>query len=192
MRALVIVVSTIAVGCGAGAAQTASSGTTPTAGPEARQAAVAEVTALLEASCESGVHTMEELLPGDGQILIVGTAGEIMEGRALLDEVNATYATRGIEVRHDCSEVQRWVYASEAADVVWAEESIRTNARFPGIDVSFPSQRTLIFQRTPDGWTLRFYQLAVRLPDEHLDSVYGVGLQTAPAEAPAEPAEPAE
>jgi hypothetical protein len=178
MRGLVTLIACFSVGCGAGTVRS-----TPCASPgdgddpAARDTAIREVTELLEAHCESGIHTVEEFLPEDGPLLVVGTAGEIMEGRALLEQINATYETRGIEVRHDCSEVQRWVYASPSGDVAWAEEAIRTNARFPGIDVSFPSQRTLIFGRTPEGWRLQYYSLSVRLPDDDLDTVFGVGHQ---------------
>lgn len=189
MRALVTFLACCAVGCGAGATG-GNGGTTPAADPGAAEGAVQEVTALLEAHCESGLHTSPEYL-GD-PLLIVGTAGEIMEGRSLLEQTQESYGERGIEVRHDCSSVQRWVFSSPDGSVVWAEESIRTNARFPGIDVSFPAQRTLILQRAPEGWRLSFYSLAVRLPDENLDEAFGVGHQPEHGGEGGAPAAPAE
>lgn len=178
MRSLVFVVACAAMGCGAQAVQQAQS--CPAAAdrlapdPAARAAAELEVTELLVAHCERGIHNSVEHTSSDGPLLVVGTAGETMEGNALLEETNASYASRGIEVRYDCSEVQRWVYASATGDVVWAAESIRTNARFPGLEVAFPSARTLVFERTPEGFRLRYYSLAVQLPDENLDEVFGV------------------
>ena len=82
MRALLTLVTCFALGCGASTAG-GGGGTTAAADPAARETAVREVTALLEAHCESGIHTSTEHL-GD-PLLVVGTAGEIMEGRTTLE-----------------------------------------------------------------------------------------------------------
>jgi hypothetical protein len=181
MRVLFSVALFVLSGCGASQAQQ-----TANTVPGDPEAAVREVTALIAQRCEAGLHGDLELVSPEGPILVVGTAGETMEGRALLEQTNASYESRGVAVRYDCSGVQRWVYASEAGDVVWAEEAIETHATFPGMQVAFPSQRTLVFERTAGGWRLRYYGLSVRLPDDRLDEVYG--LPQGEAGAPAEPA----
>lgn len=162
--------------------------TTPAASPDAtdpaaRQTAIDEVTQLATEHCAEGVHGSLEHVATEGALLIVGTAGEIIEGRPTLEEVNASYGTRNVTVRHDCAEVERFVYASQAGDVVWLEEAIRTHASWPGFTVDFPSQRTMVFERGATGWQLRFYALAARLPDDQLDEAYAQPPET-PAEAP--------
>lgn len=164
--------------------------TTPTtpagpADPAARQTAIDEVTQIATEHCAEGVHGSLEHVATEGALLIVGTAGEIIEGRPTLEEVNASYGTRNVTVRHDCAEVQRFIYASQDANVVWLEEAIRTHASWPGFTVDFPSQRTMIFERGPAGWQLRYYSLAARIPDDQLDEAYAQ-----PPEVPA-PAAPA-
>ena len=65
-----------------------------------------------------------------------------------------------------------------------------THASWPGFSVDFPSQRTMIFERMPEGWRLRYYSLSVRLPDDQLDEAYAEAPTEAavspPVEAPAE------
>jgi hypothetical protein len=168
--------------------------TTPTAppaavDPAARQAAIDEVTQIATEHCAAGVHGSLEHVATEGALLIVGTAGEIIEGRPTLEEVNASYGTRNVTVRHDCAEVERFVYAAQDANVVWVEEAIRTHASWPGFTTDFPSQRTMIFERTPAGWQLRFYELAARIPDDQLDEAYAQPPET-PAETPPAAATP--
>jgi hypothetical protein len=165
---------------------TASGDPAASADPAARQAAIDEVTQIATDHCADGVHGSLEHVATDGALLIVGTAGEVIEGRPTLEEVNASYGTRNVTVHHDCTEAQRYVYASQAGDVVWVEEAIRTHASWPGFTTDFPSQRTMIFERGPAGWQLRFYELAARIPDDQLDDAYAQ-----PPETPAQAAPPA-
>lgn len=140
-----------------------------------------EVTQLAIQHCEEGAHGTLDHMATDGPLLIVGTAGEIIEGRASLDEVAASYGTRNVVVRHNCENVQRFVYSAAAGNIVWVEEAIRTHASWPGFTVDFPSQRTMIFEATEEGWRMRYYSLSVRLPDDQLDQAYAQ-----PTEPPAE------
>ncbi len=122
--------------------------------------------------CQDGVHGTNEHVASEGALLIVGTAGEIIEGRPSLNEVNESYVNRNVVIRHECVDVQRFIYASAEANVVWVEEALRTHASGPGFSVNFPSQRSIIFERTQEGWRLRYYSLSVRLPDDQLDQAY--------------------
>lgn len=165
-------------------------GTTP-ADPALRQEAIDAVTQLAVENCEHGIHGSLDHVATDGPLLIVGTAGEILEGRASLEEVNESYTTRNVVVEHECGEVQRIVTASQSANVVWVEEALRTHASLPGFSVDFPSQRTMIFERMPEGWQLRYYSLSVRLPDDQLDEAYARPVDDE-APPPAETVAPAE
>jgi hypothetical protein len=170
MGKLVIASLTLAILAGCGARQ--GGGTMATADAGAQQAAIDEVSRIAAEHCATGVHGSMDHVATDGPLLIVGTAGEIIEGRASLDEVNQSYSTRDVEVRHDCEGAQRLAYAAAAGNVVWLEEALRTHASWPGFSVDFPSQRTMIFERLPEGWRLRYYSLSVRLPDDQLDEAY--------------------
>jgi len=193
MRCLWIGLATALFSVGCGSSQTVTTTTPVNDDPVSGQQAVDEVLQLATQHCENGVHGSLDYVATDGPLLIVGTAGEVIEGRASLEEVNASYTTRDVEVRHDCTNAQRFAYAAAAGNVVWVEEAIRTHASWPGFTVDFPSQRTLIFERTAEGWKLRYYSLSVRLPDDQLDQAYAQPPET-PAEAPAggaeEPAAP--
>ncbi len=184
MRNLVMtsLIALVLVGCGA------RQGGTTAVDPAMRQQAVDEVTQLAAAACREGVHGSMENVATEGPLLIVGTAGEVIEGRASLEEVNQSYTTRNVEVVHDCEGAQRLVYSSTAANVVWVEEALQTHAAWPGFSVDFPSQRTMIFERMPEGWRLRYYSLSARLPDDQLDQAYAQPAET-PLEAAAAPEE---
>lgn len=184
MRILVITTLAISIAAGCGAQQGSGTTTAPaTAGPETRQQAIDDVLQLATTNCQDGIHGSLDHVAADGPLLIVGTAGEVIEGRPSLEEVNQSYTTRNVVVRHECDGVHRMAYASANADVVWVEEALRTHASWPGFSVDFPSQRTMIFEQMPQGWQLRYYSLSVRLPDDQLDLAYAQ-----PAETPAEPA----
>ncbi len=173
MRKLATLVCVLFVG-GCCSTTTGQGETTPDpAGQGDPAAAVEAVTALAVEHCEHGIHGSLDHVSSDG-LLIVGTAGEIMEGRSLLEQTNSSYEERGISVRHECQDVQRWVNASASGDVVWVEEALRTHARMPDWEVAFPSQRSMVFERTAEGWMLRYYSLSVRLADDHLDEVFAV------------------
>lgn len=152
-----------------------------TADPATREQAIEEVTRIVTANCENGLHGPLAQMASDRQLLIRGTAGETMEGRAALEEMNASYEHRDVEVAHQCAEVHRRVYASMSGNVVWVEEGLRTHAAWPpSFSVEFPSQRTMVFEREGDSWRLQYYALSVALPDNNLDEAF------------AEPGEPTE
>jgi len=190
-RAGIALLALIVTGC-CGSTQHQVTATNPSP-PSVNDQAVEEVTELMERFCEQGIHRSSEHIATDGPVLVVGTAGEIMEGRALLEESNSAYEQRGISVRYECADAFRAVYASAMGDIVWGEETVRTHASFPGLSVVFPTQRTLVFERESQGWRLRYYSLSVNLPDDHLDEVYGINAAPQqPAQAEQAPAGPAD
>ena len=159
--------------------------TAPTAAnadPSRRQQAIEQITELVTEHCENGLHGPLAELASD-QILIRGTAGETMEGRAAIQEMNSSYDSRNVEVIHICDQIHRRVYASAAGNIVWVEEGIRTHVTLPpSFNVEFPSQRTMIFEREGESWRLQYYGLSVALPDDSLDESFAQPGDTTPGE----------
>jgi len=151
------------------------------------------VTQIAETHCEQGLHGPLADIAAD-PLLIRGTAGETMEALASLQEMNANYESRNVEVRHICDQVHRLIYTSASGNVVWVEEALRTHAAWPpSFSVEFPSQRTMIFERAEGQWALRYYALSVALSDDNLDEAFAEtdsatpqAVEAAPAAAPAE------
>ena len=163
------------------------------ADPAARERAIEEISQLAATHCEEGLHGPLAEHASDQRLLIRGTAGETMEGRAALEEMNANYNSRNVVVQHLCEQVHRMVYASAAGNVVWVEESIRTRAAWPpSFSVEFPSQRTMVFEREGERWALRYYALSVALSDAALDEAFAETDSPTPPPADAPAAAPAE
>jgi hypothetical protein len=155
---------------------------TTTVDPAVRSQAIEDVTQIVTANCEDGLHGPLAQIASDRQLLIRGTAGETMEGRAALEETNASYQDREVEVAHRCAEVHRRVYASASGDVVWVEEGLRTHVAWPpSFSVEFPSQRTMVFEREGGEWRLQYYALSVALSDDNLDEAFAASEELPPA-----------